>query len=68
VSYPGASRYVGIAFYQGAGIEVVIGHGFVPRCSWIMSLREGPAAGARIVRTSSRVTPGMIFRRRVALR
>ena len=30
---PRAARFVGVALHQGAGVNVVLGHGFAPRCS-----------------------------------
>ena len=68
VSYPRAPRFISVAFHHGTGIKGVRGHGFEPRWSCMMPLSTGPVAWVRIMRTSSSVTPGMILRRRVALR
>ena len=46
--HPRTPRFVSVAFYQGTGIEVVIGHALGPRCSRMTSPRVGPAACARI--------------------
>src|SRR5262245_37806810 len=64
---PGAAGFIGIAFHQGAGVDVIIGHNASPRWAWMTSLSDGPDACERMARTSSRVTPGIILLRRVLL-
>jgi len=64
---PCAANLVHIAFDQGTGIEIIIGHNVVPRCSMMIALSEGPGASDNALRTSSSVTPGMIFRRSASL-
>src|SRR5262249_15952787 len=65
--YPRAARFIGVALHQGAGVHVVLGHGFAPGASEMISMGEGPAVCGRMVRTSSSVTPGIILPRSVGL-
>jgi len=52
----------------GTCIKEAIAHVRGPRWSWRISPREGPPACLKIMRTSSRVTAGMILSRRVVLK
>lgn len=51
---------ISVPLHQSTRIEVILAHGFGPRCSRMMALSVGPAASVRTRRTSSRETPGII--------